>query len=342
MNSLKQQSLRQDEGSLMRIRAISMLLMLFLLVSCGSTPHVVSPVPVARTYRVPRPAAVGDFMTLTIDSSAHTIAYTDLSNGDSGTVPYTVNSDGTYTLNDPKENPVAAHESPNYATLIQAIKGQLKDLQTGQSSAASTPPGTPATTTDVDSSSQRAAVQEQLGVSTRFGLQLRSFGHVGFSATDERGTHGATVLGDLDLLLTSRISTKANVLGEILFEPGDAGTFKVDVERLLLQVHQNDYFSVGLGRFHTGIGFYNSYFHHGNYMQTTTDRPLPFDFADDGGILPTGNVGITVSGRLPSGRLGLGYLAEFGSQDTRRKTFNGTEVDLENGNSTNFGVVARP
>ena len=226
-------------------------------------------------------------------------------------------------------------------TTIQALKGQVRDLQMKQSSAAVTTLGTAATAVVADSLPQQAAVQEQLGID-RFSIHLRGFGHVGFSATDERRTHGAYALGDLDLLLTSRISSTAGVLSEILFEPEDAGSFTVDVERFLLQFNQNDHFNVGLGRFHTGIGFYNSYFHHGNYMQTTTDRPLMFAFADDGGILPTGTVGITVSGKLPSGRLGLAYLAEFGSQDTRRTTFNHTDVDLENGNSTNFGIVSRP
>jgi len=61
-------------------------------------------------------------MTITIDSTAQTIAYTDVSNGDSGTVPYSVNSDGTYTLTDPNHNLVAAYEVPSYALLIQAAK----------------------------------------------------------------------------------------------------------------------------------------------------------------------------------------------------------------------------
>jgi hypothetical protein len=94
--------------------------MLFLLASCSSTTHSVSAVPSSRTYH--GTASVGDFMTITLDSIAQTIAYTDVSNGDSGTVPYTVNSDGTYTLTDPNNNLVAAYEVPSYALLIQAAK----------------------------------------------------------------------------------------------------------------------------------------------------------------------------------------------------------------------------
>jgi hypothetical protein len=61
-------------------------------------------------------------MTITINSGEQTIAYTDLSNNSSGTVPYTLNTDGTYTLSDPNGNLIAAYEVPNYALLIQAAK----------------------------------------------------------------------------------------------------------------------------------------------------------------------------------------------------------------------------
>jgi hypothetical protein len=91
-----------------------------LLLSCTSvSPSSVSP-PASRVYD--GTASVGDFMTITVGSTAQTIAYTDLSNNTSGTVPYTVNSDGTYTLNDPTGNLLTAYEVPNYALLIQAAK----------------------------------------------------------------------------------------------------------------------------------------------------------------------------------------------------------------------------
>jgi hypothetical protein len=67
-------------------------------------------------------ASVGDFMSISINATAQTIAYTDLSNTTSATVAYTVNSDGTYRLNDPTGNLLAAYEVPNYALLIQAAK----------------------------------------------------------------------------------------------------------------------------------------------------------------------------------------------------------------------------
>lgn len=76
--------------------------------------------PASRVYH--GTASVGDFMTVTIDPSTQTISYTDVSNSTSGTVPYTVNANGGYTLNDPTGNLTAGYEVPNYAMIIQAGK----------------------------------------------------------------------------------------------------------------------------------------------------------------------------------------------------------------------------
>lgn len=106
----------------MRVHNLVLVLALTALTSCTSAmPH--APVAASRTYN--GTASVGDFLNITLDSSAHILTYTNVSNGDHGVVPYTVNSDGTYTLSDPQANLVAAYEVPNYALLIQAAKTGL-------------------------------------------------------------------------------------------------------------------------------------------------------------------------------------------------------------------------
>jgi hypothetical protein len=71
-------------------------------------------------------ASIGDFLAITLDPVALTLAYKNLSKGDTGVVPYTVNADGTYALNDPNHNFQAANEVPNYALLLQAAKAGPK------------------------------------------------------------------------------------------------------------------------------------------------------------------------------------------------------------------------
>jgi hypothetical protein len=100
---------------------------------------------------------------------------------------------------------------------------------------------------------------------------------------------------------------------------------------------------MSFGRFHTGIGYYNTAFHSGSWLQTTADRPLVMEFANDGGPLPTQGVGVSVTGEVPSGKLGLNYIAEYGSGDTIRPDLNGAGIDDENnGNFVNIGLFLRP
>jgi hypothetical protein len=104
----------------MKICALTAVAVLLLLAGCGTSNPASPAVAAKRAYS--GTASVGDFLSITLDSNAQTITYTNHSNGDSGTVPYTVNSNGTYTLNDPNGNLISAYEVPNYALLINAAK----------------------------------------------------------------------------------------------------------------------------------------------------------------------------------------------------------------------------
>lgn len=75
--------------------------------------------------------------------------------------------------------------------------------------------------------------------------------------------------------------------------------------------------NVGVGRFHSAIRYYNTAYHHGTWLQTTTGRPLLFQFEEQGGILPIHNVGLKAPGGIPSGAHGLHYnFAVFARPDT--------------------------
>jgi hypothetical protein len=186
------------------------------------------------------------------------------------------------------------------------------------------------------------------------GVQWRGFGEVDYKVLDQRkaelgtfgfvpGSHGNFYTGDFDLLLTSRINDKAGVLAEMVFGEEEAQTFSVDLERALFKYDHNDHLKMSFGRYHTGIGYYNIAFHSGSWLQTAADRPLIMEYATDGGLLPTQAVGISVTGTIPSGGVGLNYVAEYGSSDTIRPDINGQEEDDENNsNHFSFGLFARP
>jgi len=204
------------------------------------------------------------------------------------------------------------------------------------------------------------AENERMDVSKTL-LRIRGFGDVNFHGDNYHPPNGpgdktAFTLGQLNLFVTSDISDKFKFLGEIVFEAGPdniygvtrgtENSFGVDVERYLLTYSQNEYFNLSAGRYHTAIGYYNTAFHHSTWLQTTTGRPLLFEFEDKGGILPIHNVGVEAYGSIPSGSLGLHYVAEVGNGRESRAPL--TEepvqniVDDSNGKAVNFELFARP
>jgi len=204
------------------------------------------------------------------------------------------------------------------------------------------------------------AESERMDVSKTL-LRIRGFGDVNFHGDNYhpvggQGDKTAFTLGQLNLFVTSDISDKFKFLGEIVFEAGPdniygvsrgtENTFGVDVERYLLTYSHNEYFNLSAGRYHTAIGYYNTAFHHSTWLQTTTGRPLLFEFEDRGGILPIHNIGLEAYGRIPSGSLGLHYVAEVGNGRESRSPLNEEPVqnvvDDSNGKAVNFELFARP
>jgi hypothetical protein len=173
--------------------------------------------------------------------------------------------------------------------------------------------------------------------------QLHWFADVGYRASDAKGARTAFLLGQVDLFTTSRLSERTSVLAEIVMKANSDNRFVTNVERILLQYSPSDYFNIAAGRYHTAVGYYNTQYHHGAWFETAASRPLIF--APTGGLIPIHNVGVTVNGRIPSGGLGLRYLAEIGNgQASRSPTAEPTQnlTDEDNHKAFNLGILARP
>ncbi len=187
-------------------------------------------------------------------------------------------------------------------------------------------------------------------------LRIRGFGDMTLHGDTQHGDTTSFSLGQLNLFVTSDISENFKFLSEIVFEagtaqqrpaaPGVTNTFTVDVERYLLQYSPSDYFNLAVGRYHTAIGYYNTAYHHSTWLQTATGRPFLFDFEDQGGILPIHNVGVSASGLIPSGPLGLHYVAEVGNGRSWRNPLTEEPVQNEVDDNTykafNLALFARP
>ena len=250
-------------------------------------------------------------------------------------------------------NPAPLPSAANPPLATAAVPPPALPVSAGGAAVTSMAPPLPAQ--ESEQSQPENAMADRMDLSKTL-LRIRGFGDVSLHGDTQKGDTTSFSLGQLDLFVTSDVSEKFKFLSEIVFEAGpndfygvtngSENTFGVDVERYLLQYSYNDYFRLSAGRGHTAIGYYNTAYHHSTWLQTTTGRPFLFNFEDEGGILPIHIVGATASGLVPSGSLGLHYVAELGNgRESRNPLVEEpvqNEVDDVNHKAFNLAVFARP
>ncbi len=272
--------------------------------------------------------------------------------------PATVGGDAPVAAQDVARTPAGA-QPDDHAVLQQLLKriaelegqvAQLKNAAVGDASnpAASEPPPVPdAAGEEASEQAQAQAILDQHGHETMPGprLQIQGFADVNYRAGSQRDATNAFSLGQLDLFITSKLSEKFSVLSELIIEANRDNTFDFEIHRLLLRYAPSEFFNLSAGRYHTAIGYYNTAYHHGSWFATAANRPFLFAFEGQGGPLPLHNVGLSATGRIPSGSLGLRYVAEIGNgRATRSPTAETVQSagDENNGKSYNFALLARP
>lgn len=235
---------------------------------------------------------------------------------------------------------------------VEELEAKLKELEARQTAAV--PVAAPSPSAEVKAPAEEpngspveesAERPEPVADSGTPSLQVRGFADVEYRAGRVQGGRNSFALGQLNLFVTSQLSEKLSVVGEIVFETDLDNKIDVGLGRMLLQYSASEKLKLNFGRFDTAIGYFNTAHHHGSWFLTTVDRPLLFEFEDKGGLLPLHNVGVSAGGSLPSGRFGLQYVAEVGSGHTSRALLNvkeGKLIDFNNGLAVNLALLARP
>ena len=190
---------------------------------------------------------------------------------------------------------------------------------------------------------EHASADRTLAQEPRFRIHL--FGDVKYSAIDSTGARNGFSLGQFDLFGRSQLSDRLSVLTEATLTALPRNTFNARMERLLLTYSPNDHIVASAGRYHTSIGYYNTAYHHGSWFQTAIGRPLVFAIDGDMGLLPSHTLGVSATGDIPSGTLGLRYIAELGSgRASQSSAAAASQPALADNNtpSVNLGLIARP
>jgi hypothetical protein len=270
--------------------------------------------------------------------------------------------------------PVAFGQQPGSVSnddhqLIQQLLQRVQDLEAEVQRLRGGAPPTPAPVPAVTAAAQPPAVQtpappaerkpagmpadsmggmHNIPLPVTEGLQFRGFSDIGFTDSDQKGAHSTFTQGSFNLFMTSKLSDRVSVLAELLFEYDPTNAIHTDLERMLINYTVNDYLNFTGGRFHTSIGYYNTAYHHATWLLTTVNRPFLFSFEDQGGILPTHNVGVAANGLIPSGPLGLHWVAEMGNGRTSHSVSGAVAEpvqimqDENSRKSFNFAAFSRP
>jgi hypothetical protein len=191
--------------------------------------------------------------------------------------------------------PIATRVTPQSAPAPAVTAPITIDLSEPETVATtpSAPRGTASNTREI---SQRQITEESIqGLridrnGNHFAMNL--FGNLGgsFGALHNHSDVGfgfSTAMAGL--LFSARLGDKVFALTELVFENTDEG-LATDLERVELRYRSGRHF-VALGRTHTELGYWNTAFHHGAWLQPTIDRPRVIRFEDFGGLIPAHSVG---------------------------------------------------
>ena len=140
-------------------------------------------------------------------------------------------------------------------------------------------------------------------------FNIMGFGDVGYISRDGTSADGFAIgqaVGHLAASLDDRFSIFSEMTAT-----GKDSEYSLEVERLIVKYEFSDLFKLSAGRYHTPIGYWNSAFHHGAWLQTSVARPEMIKFGSK--IVPIHFVGILMEGTMPGNPLGLSYHAGYGN-----------------------------
>src|SRR5690242_15221684 len=239
---------------------------------------------------------------------------------------------------------------------VELLEKQVAELKAAQTASAAPPAaGAAAVATANPAPSAQAPLREKMQMPEHGGqipqeamqqmethypsLQIRGFADADFSATDQKGTTSGFGLGQFDLHIASALSQKISYFAEITVN-AHPQNYTIEMERSFIRYDYNDFFKISFGRFHTPIGYWNTAFHHGAWLQTTVDRP--FMLKVGGTFTPLHFVGALAEGNIPSGGLGLGYNVGIGNGRGSLIGRPGDAGDVNNNRAWVAKLFARP
>lgn len=164
------------------------------------------------------------------------------------------------------------------------------------------------------------------------------FGDASYLAT-ERAIPSGFIMGQAVGHLIASLTDRLAYFGEVTLTSQPTG-YTVELERSILRYDFTDAFKLSGGRYHTPIGFWNTAFHHGTWLQTTVSRPEMVKYGSQ--FIPTHFVGAMAEGNVPTGNLGIGYMVGVGDGRASIISRAGDAGDPTSNRAITASIYARP
>ena len=169
-------------------------------------------------------------------------------------------------------------------------------------------------------------------------FNIMGFGDISYVSRDGSDSDGFAI-GQAVAHLSASLGHSFGVFGEFSLTARDS-EYVAEAERLIVKYEFSDLLKLSAGRYHTPIGYLNSAFHHGAWLQTTVSRPEMVRFGSQ--IVPIHFVGALVEGNIPGNTLGLTYMAGFGNGRHENIARGGDAGDINGENAWMFQLNASP
>jgi hypothetical protein len=172
-------------------------------------------------------------------------------------------------------------------------------------------------------------------------LKIGGFADFGFGATDDPNAAVSSGFreGQFVLHFTSVLAPRFSFFGELSMNAHDNG-FTPELERTILKFQAHDMLALSFGRYHTPINWWNVAFHHGQWLQTTINRPDMVAFGGD--FIPVHFVGAVANGVVPAAGVDLGYEVGVGNGRSEAPSRAGDAGDVNNNRAWFTTLNVRP
>ena len=192
-----------------------------------------------------------------------------------------------------------------------------------------------------DSTSAQSGQSDQSGQSAALQMPVvraMLFGDATYVTTDRKIPAGFQ-LGQMVGHVIVSFNDRLNYFGEFSATAQPTG-YAFEVERSILRYDFSDAVKLSVGRYHTPVGYWNTAFHHGTWLQTTVSRPEMIKFGSQ--LIPTHFVGAFAEGSILSDELGVQYMAGVGNGRGSVISRGGDAGDVNGSRAWTLALSARP